>query len=74
VVVDIRDSGCGMTADVLERAHDPFFSHRQAGRGRGLGLSRATRWLEINDAQLRLESEPDKGTTARVLLPTAQND
>lgn len=74
VVVTLRDSGCGMTADVLERAHDPFFSHRQAGRGRGLGLSRAVRWLEINDAQLRLESEPGHGTTARVILPTAPRD
>ena len=43
VEVTVRDSGRGMTPDVLERAFDPFFSHQKAGRRRGFGLARATR-------------------------------
>lgn len=71
VVVRIEDNGAGMTADVLERATDPFFSFRPAGRGRGLGLSRAVRFAEINGGQLRLASRPGYGTVAVVSLPAA---
>lgn len=69
VVVRVEDNGVGMTADVLERAMDPFFSHRPAGRGRGLGLSRAARYAEINGGRIRLASRPDEGTVVLVSLP-----
>lgn len=68
VVIAIRDNGCGMEPGVLERAIDPFFSHRPAGRSRGLGLSRAARWAEINGGALRLESRPNEGTTVVIEL------
>lgn len=71
VVVRVEDNGVGMTADVLERALDPFFSYRPAGRGRGLGLSRAARFAEINGGKLRLASEPEQGTIVLVALPVA---
>jgi len=51
---------------------DPFFSHRAAGRGRGLGLSRAARLVEMNGGRLWLESTPGVGTTAFVELPAAR--
>ena len=70
VVISIQDNGCGMTADVLERAMAPFFSHRPAGRGRGLGLSRAARYAEINGGSIRLLSGVGQGTVAFVELPT----
>ncbi len=71
VVVVVLDNGHGMSADVLERACDPFFSHRSAGRRRGLGLATARRLAEINNGRLWLESAPDAGTTAYVELPSA---
>jgi len=71
VVIRIEDNGCGMTPDVLERATDPFFSHRPAGRGRGLGLSRAARYAEINGGRIRLSSRAGEGTTVLVELPVA---
>jgi signal transduction histidine kinase len=61
-VVSVRDHGCGMDAEVVEKAADPFFSHRPSGRGRGLGLSRAVRLCEINGGHLRIESRPREGT------------
>lgn len=72
VVVRVEDSGVGMTPEVLERATDPFFSSRTAGRGRGLGLSRAARYAEINGGQIRLSSRPKEGTVVLVTLPTAR--
>lgn len=67
----VRDAGCGMTPQVLERAFDPFFSHRAAGRGRGLGLPRAHRIVEAHGGRIWLESRPGEGTTAHVILPAA---
>jgi putative nucleotidyltransferase with HDIG domain len=65
----IRDEGAGMTPDVLEHAVDPFFSNRDAGRGRGLGLSRAHRFIEINGGKLWLQSTRNLGTTVTIELP-----
>lgn len=69
--VTVEDNGCGMSAAVLQRAFDPFFSHRRAGRGRGLGLPRAHRIIEAHAGHIWLESRVDEGTTAHVVLPRA---
>ncbi|MCH7838674.1 MAG: HDOD domain-containing protein [Planctomycetes bacterium] len=69
VRIVIRDNGVGMTRDVLEHALDPLFSSRPAGRGRGLGLSRAYRLAEVNGGRLWLESTPGQGTTVTLELP-----
>jgi putative nucleotidyltransferase with HDIG domain len=70
VVLTVEDNGRGMDADVLGKAFDPFFSSRPAGRGRGLGLARAYRLVDVNGGRLRLESTPGSGTTAVIELPT----
>ncbi len=67
--LQVVDDGCGMAPVVLQRAFDPFFSHRAAGRGRGLGLARAYRIVEAHAGRIWLESQPDEGTTVHVLLP-----
>ena len=67
----VEDNGCGMAPAVLQRAFDPFYSHRKAGRRRGLGLPRAYRIVESHGGRIWLESRPDEGTTAHVLLPRA---
>ena len=69
VVVSFGDNGCGMSAEVMKHACDPFFSHRSAGRGRGLGLSRAARLVEVNGGRLWLESTQGGGSTVYLSLP-----
>ncbi len=71
VEVTVEDNGCGMAPAVLQRAFDPFFSHRNAGRRRGLGLPRAYRIVEAHGGRIWLESQPDEGTTVHVLLRRA---
>lgn len=73
LVIRVQDNGCGMIPEVLERAFTPFYSHRPAGRGRGLGLSRAARLAEINGGRLRLFSRPGEGTQAILELPAASD-
>jgi len=72
VVLTVEDNGRGMDSEVLRKAFDPFYSHRPAGRNRGLGLARTYRLVDGNGGQLRLESTPGKGTIVILELPTGQ--
>ena len=74
VRIVVEDNGVGMSGDVLKHACDPFFSHRPAGRGRGLGLSLAYRLAKINHGNLRLESRVGSGTRVTIELPAGPAD
>jgi len=69
VRIVVADNGPGMDAETLAHAADPFFSRRPAGRGRGLGLPRAYRLVEVNGGRLWLESTAKVGTTVTIELP-----
>lgn len=69
ITLKIRDKGCGMNTEILQKAVEPFFSSRPAGRRRGMGLAHAQRLLRLNNGSLRLESAPGEGTTVFVQLP-----
>jgi two-component system sensor histidine kinase RegB len=64
IEVRVSDEGHGMSADVLERAGEPFFTTRPPGRGTGLGLFVVRLHAERLGGTLRLESAPSEGTTA----------
>lgn len=73
VHIAVRDTGPGMDAEDLKRAMEPY-RRTKSGRGRegtGLGLPLARALTEANKAQFALESEPGKGTTARLTFPSA---
>ena len=69
VVVEVSDRGAGMSAEVLSRAGEPFFTTKEPGEGRGLGLFLARALVEQLGGALRLSSAPGRGTTARIELP-----
>jgi len=69
VVVTVADTGPGMDEATAKRAFDPFFSAKQAGRRRGMGLAKALRWIEASGGSMRLESRQNQGTRMLVLLP-----
>lgn len=71
VVMTVADNGCGMDENTVRHAFDPFFSFKPAGRRRGMGLARASRWIESNGGSIRLESRREKGTRTLILLPAA---
>jgi len=72
VRVVVADNGPGMDAKVRARAFDPFYTGREAGRRKGLGLPRAYRTVQVNGGQMTLESAPGRGTTVRVMLRAAE--
>lgn len=73
VVIVVKDHGAGMSAKTLQHAFDPFYSDKPAGRRTGLGLTRARRLLELQGVHIRLASEPGRGTTATITLPSADS-
>jgi putative nucleotidyltransferase with HDIG domain len=69
VKLQVKDLGCGMDAETLQKATQPFFSAKPAGRKRGMGLAYTARFLQLNEGLLNIESEPGKGTTVTIYLP-----
>lgn len=60
-LVEIRDTGVGMTDDVRQHAFDPFFTTKEVGKGTGLGLSTAYGILHQHGGWIDLETAPGKG-------------
>ncbi|HKT20416.1 MAG TPA: ATP-binding protein [Stellaceae bacterium] len=69
VVLTMRDSGCGMSAEVMARAFDPFFTTKSEGRGTGLGLSMVYGFVKQTGGEIKIESEIGKGTTITLFFP-----
>jgi CheY-like chemotaxis protein len=72
VVLEVRDTGCGMSPELLGQAFEPFFTSKGAGKGTGLGLAAVRDIVHESGGQVELYSEPGRGTTVRVSLPRAE--
>jgi signal transduction histidine kinase/CheY-like chemotaxis protein len=69
VVIEVRDTGCGIPTEHLARVTDPFFTTKEEGKGTGLGLAICKRIVNQHQGKLDIESTPGKGTTVRIVLP-----
>jgi len=72
VVVQVTDNGHGMDADTLKRITDPFFTTKLPGKGTGLGMSITRTIIDEHQGELQFESEVNRGTKVRVVLPRNQ--
>jgi signal transduction histidine kinase len=68
-MVEVSDTGVGMSAEVQARIFDPFFTTKAPGEGTGLGLSSLKAMVEEGGGRLSVQSEPGRGTRFRILLP-----
>jgi CheY-like chemotaxis protein len=71
VRIVVEDNGTGMEPEVMRRAFEPFFTTKPFGSGTGLGLAVSRGLVASLGGDLRLESEPGKGTRAIVELARA---
>ena len=69
VEVKVTDTGAGISAEQLKRIHEPFYTTKEEGFGLGLAICRSIVWE--NDGEMRVDSEPGRGTTITVLLQAA---
>jgi len=72
VVVEVRDTGSGMSPEAVARLFTPFFTTKPPGRGTGLGLAICHRIVTSLGGEITVESAPGAGSTLRVHLPPAR--
>jgi signal transduction histidine kinase len=72
-LVDVKDTGCGISTSILPRIFDPFFTTKNEGEGTGLGLSVSLGIVERHGGTIMVDSEVGRGTKFTLSLPFAKD-
>ena len=72
VSLSIRDTGCGMSEDVVGKVFEPFFTTKDIGKGSGLGLAQVFGFAKQSGGGVRIDTAPGHGTLVSVYLPAVK--
>jgi PAS domain S-box-containing protein len=73
IKLSVKDTGCGMDKEVLERIFEPFFTTKGVNEGTGLGLPVVHGIVKSHDGAIAVTSTPGQGTTFEIFLPRIEN-
>ena len=73
-LIDIEDTGVGMTPEVLARVFEPFFTTKPKEKGTGIGMAIVHRFVADSGGEMNIDSTPGQGTRIRIRLPQATQD
>ena len=74
VKLKVRDTGCGMSPEVMSRIFNPYFTTKEEGDGTGMGLAVVHGIVENHDGAVWVDSKPGKGSTFHMLFPAVEAD
>ncbi|MEM7287390.1 MAG: ATP-binding protein [Actinomycetota bacterium] len=74
VTLTVSDNGVGMDAATLDRAMEPFFTTKPAGRGTGQGLSLVREIMTQHEGRVTMDSTPGRGTAVTIWLPAGPHE
>ena len=74
VKIEVADNGEGMTAEVMKRAFDPFYTTKGVGEGSGLGLSMVFGFVQQSGGDIHISSTEGQGTKVRLYLPRSEQE
>ncbi|MGD9892095.1 MAG: ATP-binding protein [Dehalococcoidia bacterium] len=69
LLIQVEDSGSGISEENLRQLFEPFFSTKREGKGTGLGLWVSQGIVQQHDGQIKVRSRPGRGTTFTIALP-----
>lgn len=73
VLIEVSDTGAGMTPEILAHAFEPFFTTKPLGKGTGLGLSMVYGFIKQSGGHVKIYSEVGHGTSVKLYLPRADD-
>jgi signal transduction histidine kinase len=74
VILDVRDTGIGISEENIKKIYDPFFSTKSTGKGTGLGLAVSYGIVQEHGGRIFVDSIPGSGSHFRLKLPTRHLD
>jgi len=72
VLLEVRDTGCGMDEETRAKIFEPYFTSKEQGKGTGLGLAMVHGIVESYQGRITVHSRPGEGSLFRIFLPAAE--